>query len=56
MIIKKYKRGMHPNSRNGFQKGHPDLVPRNLITLSNNSNSKVNFNREYWTNYFKVKL
>jgi len=28
----------------------------NLISLSNGSNSKVNFNREDWTNYFRNKL
>jgi len=26
--------------------------PNNLITLCNSCNAKVNFNREYWTNYF----
>lgn len=26
--------------------------PKNLITLSNSSNSRVNKNREYWTKYF----
>ncbi|HEC64589.1 MAG TPA: hypothetical protein ENI23_04795 [bacterium] len=30
--------------------------PTNLITLSVSSHSKVNFNREYWTNYFNNKL
>ena len=27
--------------------------PKNLITLSRSSNSKVNRNRNYWTNYFR---
>ena len=29
--------------------------PDNLITLCNSCNSKVNFNRDYWTNYFIKK-
>ena len=27
----------------------------NLITLCKQCNSRVNFNRKYWTNYFKSK-
>ena len=30
--------------------------PDNLITLCHSCNSKVNFNRDYWTNYFNIKL
>ena len=29
--------------------------PKNLITLCVKCNSKVNFGRDYWTNYFKQK-
>lgn len=30
--------------------------PNNLITLCRSCNPKVNFNRKYWTNYFKKKI
>lgn len=30
--------------------------PKNLITLCKKCNSKVNGHRDYWTNYFKIKL
>jgi len=30
--------------------------PNNLITLCGSCNSKVNFNRKYWTNYFYGKI
>lgn len=30
--------------------------PKNLITLSRRCNSIVNFNRKYWTNYFRDKI
>lgn len=32
------------------------INPENLITLCNRCNSKVNTNREYWTNFFQEKL
>ncbi len=33
-----------------------NLDPNNLISLCNNCNSKVNFNRDYWLVYFSNKL
>ena len=30
--------------------------PNNLITTCVSCNTKANFNREYWTNYFSIKL
>jgi len=33
-----------------------NLNPDNLITICNSCNSKVNFNRGYWTRYFQAKV
>lgn len=33
-----------------------NLDPKNLMSLCNNCNLKVNHNREYWTNFFQNKL
>lgn len=46
------------NGRNTMVVHHIDYNkqnnnPENLITLCNRCNSKVNFNREYWTQYFQ---
>ncbi len=30
--------------------------PKNLITLCKKDNSRVNFNRKYWENYFKILM
>lgn len=30
--------------------------PNNLITLCRSCNAKVNFNRNFWTNYFNLKI
>jgi hypothetical protein len=33
-----------------------NCTPKNLTTLCRSCNSKVNFNREYWTEYFSNKI
>lgn len=50
--------GLYGNEVHHIDYDKKNCVPKNLITLSHNSNTKVNKNREYWTNYFKnlIKL
>jgi hypothetical protein len=33
-----------------------NCIPENLLSLCTRCNSKVNFNREYWMNYFIVRM
>lgn len=44
--------GIYGNCVHHIDYDKKNCDPKNLITLSRKANSKVNFNRKYWKNYF----